>query len=258
MERKGFIGGSDLYAIMNGKWAELWDIKMGVSEPDDLSDQFNVQLGIATEDFNKHWLMKQTGLDVFSYQEEFSAEISKVPYKGHVDGMTNQGHVVECKHTHGYNTMANMLQNYMPQMHLYMRLSGCDKAILSVIFGNQFEYVEVQYDEDYWRQVHQHVVNFWSFVLKGDRPPSYGEKKIDWSSIKIDGLSVRDASQDNMFVDMAHEFVNSSHGYARHEQAKRELKAMVQDTEREVFCDVLSIKRDKRGALRITMKEGAV
>jgi hypothetical protein len=38
------------------------------------------------------------------------------------------------------------------------------------------------------------------------------------------------------------------------EISKKELKAMVGDNEREVYCDQLVIKRDKRGSLRITTR----
>ena len=56
MERKGFIGGSDLYDIMNSNWHKLWLIKTGRQEPEDLSNQFNVRLGQYTEKFNLDWL----------------------------------------------------------------------------------------------------------------------------------------------------------------------------------------------------------
>ena len=39
------------------------------------------------------------------------------------------------------------------------------------------------------------------------------------------------------------------------EDAKKELKALVKPNEREVFTDKLSIKRNKRGALTIKIKE---
>jgi hypothetical protein len=54
-------------------------------------------------------------------------------------------------------------------------------------------------------------------------------------------------------MDAAHRFVNYSQQAKEHEAAKKELKSMVKDTEREVYCDLLTIKRDKRGACRITI-----
>ena len=64
MERKGFIGGSDMYSIVRGDWNTLWHVKTGRTEPENLSDEFNVQLGIRTESFNMEWLAKRTGWDV--------------------------------------------------------------------------------------------------------------------------------------------------------------------------------------------------
>ena len=55
MERKGFIGGSDAVKIMNGNWYELWQIKTGRVEPEDLSHKVAVQMGITTEDMNLSW-----------------------------------------------------------------------------------------------------------------------------------------------------------------------------------------------------------
>ena len=55
MDRQGFIGGTDAIRIMNGEWAELYQEKVGLVEPKDLTDVFAVQLGAFTEDFNLNW-----------------------------------------------------------------------------------------------------------------------------------------------------------------------------------------------------------
>ena len=64
MDRKGFIGGSDMYALEHGNWFDLWQIKTGRKEPDDLSHMFNVNLGNETELFNMRWFEIQTGVMV--------------------------------------------------------------------------------------------------------------------------------------------------------------------------------------------------
>ena len=56
MERKGFIGGSDVVKIQDpSNWFELWEIKTGRRESEDLSDVLAVQMGVNTEDFNINW-----------------------------------------------------------------------------------------------------------------------------------------------------------------------------------------------------------
>ena len=57
-ERRGFIGGSDARIIMGNDEAaliRLWREKRGEIEPEDLSGNLVVQLGVATEALNRRW-----------------------------------------------------------------------------------------------------------------------------------------------------------------------------------------------------------
>lgn len=265
MNRIGFIGGSDLYNIMKGDWHDLWLIKTGRKEPDDLSDVFRVNLGVATEDFHIDWFSRHGGYPLVEKQKEYQQNIDGVPYKGQVDALmqTDDSYVpntiLECKHTSSNRTIKDMLENYMPQLHLYMRLSNTHECFLSVIFGNEWGWCRVNFDNDYWSKVHNAVIDFWEMVETQIEPPvnGIGVDKIDWSNIAIDGLVARDASQDNYFVDLAHNYVNTVDAAKDHEAAKKQLRSLIADNEREVYCDFLSIKRDKRGACRIAIKKEA-
>jgi predicted phage-related endonuclease len=56
--RRGFIGGSDARIIMGDDEAalmRLWQEKRGEVEPEDLSGNLIVQLGVATEELNRRW-----------------------------------------------------------------------------------------------------------------------------------------------------------------------------------------------------------
>jgi hypothetical protein len=62
--RRCFIGGSDARIIMGGDEAaffRLWREKRGEVEPEDLSGNLIVQLGLATEDLNRRWYAVNTG-----------------------------------------------------------------------------------------------------------------------------------------------------------------------------------------------------
>ena len=50
--KEDFIRGSDMVSLMRGNWQDLYQIKKGLVGRDDLSKQFNVQLGTFTETFN--------------------------------------------------------------------------------------------------------------------------------------------------------------------------------------------------------------
>lgn len=257
MERKGFIGGSDMYSIMRGDWNTLWHVKTGRTKPENLSDEFNVQLGIRTESFNMEWLAKRTGWDVMPSPDIIRKKISGVPYQARADGIAYDkdgvAMIVECKHTASYRSMSDMLDAYLPQVHLYMRIHELDKAVFSVIFGNLWEYCVVDFSKNYWKHISTQAYQFWQMVESDVEPVQNVANKVDWSNVKIDGLVSRDASKDNQFMDAVHRFVESSQTAKEHEAVKKELRSMVKDTEREVYCDLLTIKRDKRGACRITI-----
>ena len=62
--RRYFIGGSDARIIMGTDEAALiglWREKRGEVEPEDLSNNLVVQLGVATEDLNRRWYEANTG-----------------------------------------------------------------------------------------------------------------------------------------------------------------------------------------------------
>ena len=63
-DRRYFIGGSDARVIMGNDepaLLRLWREKRGEVEPEDLSGNLIVQLGLATEDLNRRWYQANTG-----------------------------------------------------------------------------------------------------------------------------------------------------------------------------------------------------
>src|SRR6202051_3132754 len=70
-DRRSFIGGSDARIIMGQDEAalvRLWREKRGELEPEDLSGNLIVQLGLATEDLNRRWYEVNTGQVVTDIQ----------------------------------------------------------------------------------------------------------------------------------------------------------------------------------------------
>ena len=62
--RRYFIGGSDARIIMGDDedaLLRLWREKRGEVEPEDLSGNLIVQLGVVTEDLNRRWYEANTG-----------------------------------------------------------------------------------------------------------------------------------------------------------------------------------------------------
>jgi len=62
--RRTFLGGSDARVVMGqdeSALIRLWREKRGELEPQDLSGNLIVQLGVATEPLNRHWFESNTG-----------------------------------------------------------------------------------------------------------------------------------------------------------------------------------------------------
>ena len=63
-DRRYFIGGSDARIILGVDEAallRLWREKRGEVQPEDLSGNLVVQLGVATEDLNRRWYQANSG-----------------------------------------------------------------------------------------------------------------------------------------------------------------------------------------------------
>jgi hypothetical protein len=253
MERKGFIGGSDAVKIMNGEWYELWEIKTGRSPSADLSDNIAVQLGIHTEDFNLNWFEKQHKCVLSDHQLELVNNDS-LPLKGTIDAKWGNA-IVEAKHTNAFSNIDDIIQRYMPQIQLYCHIAQAKGAHLSVIFGNsKWESVYVEYSASYTSSMMAVLADFWRHVTEDIEPIGVDVPNIDIASIPVDQMIVRDATKDNAFVDAAVTYINLQQQNVIFENAKKDLKNMVADNEREVFCDYVTVKRDKRGSLRITRR----
>jgi len=260
MERKGFIGGSDCVKIMQGNWLELWQVKTGRVEPEDLSRNIAVQMGVYTEDFNLGWFANEYDCTVTGFQKPFEETIGSVPVKGTVDAMVGdsiEDSIVEAKHTNAYNTLDKVIEYYMPQLQLYIHLAKTNGAHISVIFGNnKWESAYVSRNEEYFNSMWAVVSDFWGYVLRDEEPVGNDQPiQLSIDKVSVDNMVKRNATSDNQFVDAAITYVENEAAAKTFESAKKQIKDMVGDNEREVYCDQLTAKRDKRGAIRITRRK---
>lgn len=253
------IGGSCALKIMDGDWHTLWLDKMGLRERDDLSDVLPVQLGIWTEPFNISLFRKEMGVEV-QEQVRYNYNWNGVPTRGTLDGEFMYHGVrtgLEVKHTFELNTMRKQLERYMPQLQLYLEVSGMQHIYFANIFGNRrYEYVKVAKDEGYLARMHIHLKEFWKFVEDKVPPPiSMPHITASIDQIAIDDMVSRNAQTDNEFQYQAHEYVSTMQAAKEHEAAKKTLKQMVASNEREVYSDIMAIKRAKNGSLRINVNK---
>jgi predicted phage-related endonuclease len=98
--RQCFIGGSDARVIMGADEAallRLWQEKRGEVEPEDLSGNLIVQLGLVTEALNRTWYERNTGQTVECVQQQLRHPV--LPWMvATVDGIVaGNGAVFEAK-----------------------------------------------------------------------------------------------------------------------------------------------------------------
>tara|TARA_Y100000401_G_C8301875_1_gene214599 strand:- start:23 stop:841 length:819 start_codon:yes stop_codon:yes gene_type:complete len=261
--KEEFIRGSDMVSLMRGEWHKLYQIKKGLVGRDDLSNMFNVQLGTFTEDFNLQWAEKIYDYKFINkFQVSQTKQYGNITLQGSPDGMDKEHKVIiECKHTHSMNTMENMINYYMPQIQFYLYITQYKKCLLSVIFGNKWEAVEIDSSFAYQEKILQSIKMFWEHITHNKEPEGdeHGtnriviDKKIT-NKIPINSKTKRDVSQSNSFATNCNTYLENEEGYEKFVNAKKYLKEEIKPNESEIYNDKISVKRDKRGSIRIIKK----
>src|SRR5438128_4812542 len=98
--RRNYIGGSDAWVIMGQDETgllRLWREKRGKVEPEDLSDNLIVQLGVVTEPLNRQWFERTTGQVISDVQRRVEHPVIRW-MRATLDGLVEQtGAVFEAK-----------------------------------------------------------------------------------------------------------------------------------------------------------------
>ena len=194
-DRRTGIGGSDATRLYEGDWYQLWSEKVGETPPADLSDVLPVQMGVATENFNISWFIKQTGNKVIRQQDFLKHPKYDYMY-AHIDGVVSQliqekdknifpqEAILECKHTNAFSNPQKCLDKYIAQIQHYLMVSGFNKAYMSVFFGNmKYDIIEVEANEMFQKKLIAAEVLFWYYVKNKKAPPD----NVSWETFKVIG-----------------------------------------------------------------------
>lgn len=243
--RSDGIGGSDAKFIMEGKWYQLWLLKTGRADPDDLSEVLAVQMGLYTEALNLLWFERKTGQQVIR-----RGELCIHPHlsfmRATLDGATRDpATVVQAKWCGARSKIEEVEQRYMPQVHHEMITAGYDFAYLSVLTGwPSYELIEIRRDEDYAEKLLDREMAFWSHVESDTPPPdapsiSAPTKVSAWRSV--------DMRSSNAWTEHAGIWCDTIAASRRCEKAAKELRAMVEDDVGKATGGGVTIKRSRDG-----------
>jgi hypothetical protein len=154
------------------------------------------------------------------------------------------------------NTMENMINFYMPQVQFYLYISKAKQCLLSVILGNRYEAVVIDSSIQYQNDMLDKIKTFWDYVVHREEPQDVYVRTSQAikDAIKIDGKTKRDVSKSNSFTTATEAYLENEIYAKKFEIAKKMLKEEIKPDEAEIYNEELSVKRDKRGSIRITKK----
>ena len=247
--RANLLGGSDANTIMGGNeeyLMNLWMVKTGQKEDDDLSDNLNVQMGVFTEPFNIQWFTKQTGRKVTDNGTQKTSTTHS--FMGcTLDGLTDDGLTVfEAKHVSAFAKDDEILDKYYPQLTHNMLVCGLERAVLSVFFGNgKYEKFDVSLDALYADILIGAEAKFWDCV-KNKVPPVTINIRAP-----IDAVRKVDMTGNNAWANFTAQLKLNSSGKKLYDEAVSGLKGMIEEDVAEAYGYGISFKRDKRGSLRM-------
>ena len=141
-DRRYFIGGSDARIIMGNAEStllRLWREKRGEIEPEDLSGNLIVQLGLATESLNRHWYQANTGQVLTDVQRQIRHPALRW-MAATLDGrVETTGAVFEAKFMLPWAFSEEAAaEKYMPQLQHNMWVVAARSAVLSVSDSRAF------------------------------------------------------------------------------------------------------------------------
>ena len=137
--RRSFIGGSDARIILGKNEAallRLWREKRGEVEPEDLSGNLIVQLGLATEELNRRWYEANTGQSIIDIQRR--VRHPTVRWMGAtLDGRVQASNAVfEAKFMLPWSFSEEAAaEKHMAQLQHNMWVTNARSAVLSIITG---------------------------------------------------------------------------------------------------------------------------
>jgi len=259
--RRHFLGGSDARIIMGpdeGAILRLWREKRGEVEPEDLSANLIVQLGVVTEPLNRAWYERNAGHAVTDVQRHVRHPVNRwmaATLDGVIEGI---GAVFEAKFMLPWSfSEEGAAEKHMAQLQHNMWVTNAKTAVLSIITGGG-KWIEMTIPAD---ALYQHLLltaerRFWRCVETGEVPRPFG---VEPPRPPVAAVRIVDMSGSNSWAELAGVFCSTRAAFLDHERAKVELKVLMPEDAREAFGHGIKAKRSKSGAVTfdlVTVESG--
>jgi predicted phage-related endonuclease len=257
VDRREFIGGSDARTIMGDDEAalvRLWREKRGEVEPEDLTGNLIVQLGVVTEPLNRIWYERNTGQVLTGVQRRVQHPVVRY-LAATLDGVVEAtGAVYEAKFMLPWSfSEEGAAAKYMPQLQHNMWVTNAKLSVLSIITGGG-KWVEISISAD---PLYQHLLftaekKFWRCVESGEPPRLFG---VEPPRPRIEAVRIVDMSTSNSWAEFAGVFRSTRSAFLEHERAKVELKGLMPEDAKEAIGHGVRARRSKSGAISFDLLE---
>ena len=177
-ERKKYIGGSDVAAIMGqSRWKtvyRLWAEKTGKIEIPDLSTNEAVEMGTRLEQFVADLFAEKTNKSVRKQSKMYVHK--DYPFLvAHVDRLiTGEDELLECKTCSAFKLEEwenKIPKEYVLQVIWYLGITGRKRGWIACLIGGQkFDYKAIDFDEELYNLMVEKAVKFWDMV-QNNIPP---------------------------------------------------------------------------------------
>ena len=251
LARRTFVGGSDARIILGNDEAalvRLWREKRGEVEPEDLSGNLVVQLGAATEEFNRTWYERNTGHSIRDVQQRVR-QSAIFWMAATLDGIVElTGAVFEAKFMLPWSFSEEAAaEKYMAQVQHNMWVTQARHAVLSIITGGgKWVEITIPVDPLYLSVLVSAEKKFWRCVQSGETPHLVN---VEPPRPRLEAIRIVDMSSSNSWAEFAALFRSTRPAYLEHERAKTELKALLPEDAKEAIGHGLRARRSKTGAV---------
>jgi putative phage-type endonuclease len=183
MDRKGYIGGSDIAAVMGmSRWTtplQLWSEKTGKVEPEDISEKEYVEMGNELEETVARLFTKRTGKKVRRAPKNYRHPVHDF-VRCQVDRLVEgTDQLLECKTASAWKEKEwegeEIPQEYILQVNWQLGITGRNVGHIAVLIGGQkFLYKEIQFDPELFNNQLQAALDFWRMVEEKQEPMAMG------------------------------------------------------------------------------------
>ena len=242
MDRTKFIGASEIAAVMGlSPWQtplQVWMIKTGKVEPDDLSEVEAVEWGTRLERVVSDKFAEKNGVKLIAYKKRFVHE--KYPFLScELDNIiSGTDEIVEIKTANffahrDWKDEDDIPIHYVLQVMMQLGLSKRKVGHIAVLIGGQ-KYLEkrIEFDQALYDTMVESAVKFWDMVQNETPPATMGadnETMVDLYPAEHNDLIEENEDMNDAIALIQESKMHIKELKAQQDEAEAKLKSVIGD-----------------------------